>query len=192
MKLVILASLLLMVGSVAQSAPLLNIQPVSTVAVPGDILMMNVDIASATDLAAIQFDITFTAGVLSASVVTEGAFLLGGGQTFFIPGMIDNTTGLISATASALIGGGPGVSGSGTLATIVFNYIGPGPARIDLANVFLLDSTGGQISPILEGAVVNNVPEPSTFGITALGLGAGAWILRSRDARRSARGRLRL
>jgi hypothetical protein len=52
-------------------------------------------------------------GILSATAVTDGAFL----ATGFFPGFIENTAGTISFIADSLAGPVPGLSGSGTLAT---------------------------------------------------------------------------
>lgn len=179
MKLTIASLMLLLMSVAVWGAPVLSIQPVSSVAVPGDTLFIDVNVASITGLAAVQFDITFTSAVLSASMITEGPFLSGGGATFFIPGTIDNIAGVISATADALIGLGPGVSGTGTLARIQFTDIAPGPASIGFANVLLLDSTGSPIDVITQGATVNS-PEPSYAAVMMLVLTAGALVVRRR------------
>jgi general secretion pathway protein D len=140
---------------------------------PGSNFTLNVDIAGAVDLAAFQFDIGFNPAVLSATGITEGAFLPGGGSTFFLPGFIDNTTGMITFNADTLLGPGPGVNGSGVLSTIDFTAIGAGFSPIGLANLFFLDSTGAQLS--VSGSngsvnVVSPVPEPPTLFLLGAGI----------------------
>src|SRR5437870_1479224 len=99
---------------------LVSIQPSTSSVTPGDTLTLDVDVANVTDLFAFQFDLGFSPGVLSALSITEGAFLPGGGTTFFIPGTIDNVGGAITATADSLIGTISGVNGNGTLAAVQF------------------------------------------------------------------------
>src|SRR5579872_4655605 len=102
---------------------ILSIQPASTSTSPGSTFAVSVDISNVTDLYAFQFDIGFNPATLAGVSVTEGSFLPGGGSTFFIPGFIDNTGGTIAFSADTLIGPIPGVSGSGTLATIDFTAV---------------------------------------------------------------------
>ena len=98
----------------------------------------------------------------------KGAFLPTGGATFFIPGTIDNTGGAITATVDSLIGAIPGVTGTGTLATITLHALTPGTSAITLANVILLDSTLTPIPvSVANGTVAvgaTPVPALSSFG----------------------------
>jgi hypothetical protein len=146
--------------------------PVSTPSV-GSFFDVFVDISDVTDLYGFQFNVTFDPTILSAVGVTEGAFLPGGGSTFFIPGTIDNTTGAIGLTGDSLLGPSVGLSGSGTLADISFRALSGGTSPIDLSNIVLLDSAsavipfssaGGTVSPM------SPIPEPSTMLLFGLGL----------------------
>jgi len=103
----------------------LSVQPANSIVNEGQSFDVDIVISDVVDLYAYQFDLSFSfnATVLEATAVTEGAFLPGGGSTFFMPGTIDNTAGTISFTAGTLTGPTLGVSGSGVLATISFNAL---------------------------------------------------------------------
>jgi Cohesin domain/PEP-CTERM motif len=168
---------LILVGSAAIcSADNISVQPPSQTVNVGDnfSLDVNVDI---TDLYAFQFDLTFNPAVLSATSITEGSLLLTGGSTFFIPGAIDNTLGTVFFTANTLLGPGPGVTGSGTLASIYFTALGLGASPVDLSNIGLLDSAFNEIAADSTNGTVNvipgsvSVPEPASLLLLLLGSG---------------------
>jgi adhesin HecA-like repeat protein len=169
MKKLLLPSLILAVtlfsGSSVLATPIVSIVGPTTVA-QGSMFAVDVNIANVTDLNAFQFDVGFNQNNLMAMSVAEGSFLPSGGSTVFIPGTIDNTDGVIAATADALVGA-VGVSGSGTLAVFDFSAIGSGTTDLTVSNVILVDSNGNLIN------LVSNTPEPSTvilFALGALGL----------------------
>lgn len=174
---VVVTSLVLACASPAARAIMLSVEPPSTSVSAGDTFSLDVFITDVTDLYAYQFDVSFDPGVLSAQDLTEGSFLATGGATFFIPGSIDNVAGLISFTATTLLGPDPGVSGNGTLAVVEFSAIGTGTSPIDLSNVLLLDSTIIDITAdVVAGAVDvqdngGSIPEPATLWLLALGAG---------------------
>jgi len=133
----------------------------------GDTFTVDVNITGVTDLSAFQFDLTFDPTLLSATNVTEGTFLSGGGPTFFIPGTIDNVGGSIVFNADTLLSSPPGVNGSGSLAVFDFTAIANGTSTLDLANIFLLDSTLANINFTANNGSVTigtpAVPEPGTL-----------------------------
>jgi general secretion pathway protein D len=169
------AVLSLLLALTAAPAATLSIDPSSLTVGVGQSFDLNVDIANVSDLFAFQFDIAFNPAVLSATSVSEGSFLPGGGTTAFVPGTIDNTAGKIAVTADALVGMVPGVSGSGVLATLQFSAIGVGTSPISLSNIILLDSGFNSIDVTSsDGSVTANgsaVPEPSVAGASLLGVG---------------------
>jgi hypothetical protein len=182
MKLLLFSMVLLLYVGTAWSKPItvVSIEPAFSTADPGNIFALDITITSITDLVAFQFDVAYTAAALSALTIEEGSFLAGGGEIFFIPGTIDNTLGLISASAAALIGPVPGVSGTGTLARVQFKSMAKDAAVVDIPNVLLLDSAGTSIDAITRGARVN-IPEPSSGRLMALALAAGVVVVRSRS-----------
>jgi len=86
-----------------------------------------VDISNVDDLYGWEFKLYYQSSILNGSSVTEGAFLSGGGTTFFTPiSFTDNynaTHGIAWYTCT-LTGNVAGVTGSGTLASISFNVAG--------------------------------------------------------------------
>lgn len=157
------------------NAAILSITPSSTSIEEGSSFSVDISISGVSDLFAFEFDLGFDPSILSAISITEGPFLLSGGPTLWLPGAINNTSGLIEFTSNSLQGFDPGVSGSGVLAHIDFTALKTGSSNLNLFNTILLDSFLGDIS-------VNNVqnanitvteaqiPEPSTFILFVISL----------------------
>jgi general secretion pathway protein D len=181
---VVLASIFSL-SALADGVPTLSISPASSTVGAGSNVVLDVNIANVTDLFAFQFDLSFAPGTVSAASIGEGAFLAGGGTTAFIPGTIDNVGGSIAATADTLIGPGPGVNGSGTLAVLTLTGLAPGTSSIDFSSVFLLDSNFTGINSSLQSGSVTvtstAVPEPNTLVL----LIAGMILLASRFLRKT-------
>lgn len=162
----------------ADSLPILSIDPASSSVSVGSNVTLDVNISNIADLYAFQFDIDFVSSTLSAVSIVEGSFLPGGGATFFIPGTIDNVDGIVATTADTLLGPGPGVDGSGTVAILTLTGLTTGTSIIDLANVYLLDSNLNSLDASLQNASVTvsspttTVPEPDSLVLLITGLGA--------------------
>lgn len=156
--------------SVVFAVPIVHIQPSTATVLPGDIFSLDVAISDVVDLFAFQFDLGFDPTILVANSISEGPFLSTGGPTFFIPGIIDNQAGSITFNAGTLLGPIPGVTGSGTLATVSFNALALGESPITLANLILLDSSLSTIPFSTEGGLVSVVPEPATLLLLGSGL----------------------
>jgi hypothetical protein len=182
---VILALVLLIPGYA--SADSVSIQPPSKNVSVGDSFALTVDIANATDVFTFFFDVNFDPAALSAIDITEGPFLPSGGSTAFFPGSIDNVGGTIAFTFDTLLVSGPGVTGSGVLATIDFTAIGSGLSAVGLANQAFLDSNSDPINVSLSNGAVHvaAVAEPPVLLTMIAGLFFVAFLSRNR-ARRAA------
>jgi cohesin domain-containing protein len=166
-----IAAVLVLVTVTPVYAAIISIQPSSSMVSSGGTASVMIEVSGVSDLFAFQFDIGFNPAILSAISVSEGPFLPTGGNTLFIPGLIDNTAGLISGTADALIGAIPGVSGTGVLAEIQLQGIGTGTSPVTLSNVILIDSSGGDITAtVVDGSVRSVVPEPRQAAAVYLAL----------------------
>jgi hypothetical protein len=171
--------LLLVLPAFALADSTLSISSPGTVG-QGSTFTVGVTISGAVNLYDFQLDLSFNPSVLSATGVSEGVFLSSGGATFFIPGTIDNTDGLITLNADTLLTAISGVSGGGTLLDFDFTAIGSGTSGLGIQNVILQDSNGAILGDtvtngsvtVQSGTVVT--PEPSSlllFGMGALTLG---------------------
>ena len=107
----------------------------------GQIVKIDIDISGVADLYAWQFDLGFDPTRLAAVSIAEGDLLSTGGNTIFVPGLVDNVFGTISSTAGTLSTAISGVSGSGTLATAEFEVLAKGSSTVNIFNLILLDST---------------------------------------------------
>ena len=90
------------------------------------------------------------------------------GNTFFIPGTIDNVGGTATFTADTLLGPGPGAAGNGTLATFSFEAVAAESSAVGLSNIVLLDSNlNGIAFTSTEGSVTPKVCAAAAFGMRA-------------------------
>jgi hypothetical protein len=111
----------------------------------GDTFTLRINAEKVTDLSGWQFDLTFDPDVLEAVKVNEGDFLKkGGGTTFFQRGTVNNATGKISGISAALISDS-GVTGTGTLLSVIFKAKADGNSQMALHNFQLGSSTGEAI-----------------------------------------------
>ncbi|MDE0396851.1 MAG: leucine-rich repeat domain-containing protein, partial [Candidatus Poribacteria bacterium] len=107
--------------------------------------VLHLNAANMEDLAGWQTDVVFDPAILKANSITQGSFLKhNNGQTHFIRGTINNTTGrIIGITAARLTNGG--VDGDGTLLSINFTLKKAEDTRVRLRNFKAGDSEGNPI-----------------------------------------------
>jgi len=140
----------------------------------GDTFTIEISIVGAESLQAWQFDLAFDPAILQANSISEGSFMPGFGATLFVPGVIDNGSGLITLTADLFVDLDPYPSGDGVLAQVEFLALAVGTSDVVLSNV-LFDF--GSTDPALGHGLVTviaPVPEPGTLALSALGLGVVA------------------
>jgi hypothetical protein len=174
---VLLFGALFFAPSLTLADAVLSVSTPATVS-QGNSFMADVNISGVTDLYDFQFDLGFNPSVLQVTGVSEGTFLTSGGTTFFLPGVIDNTSGSITFNADTLEGAIPGVTGAGTLLVFDFTAIGPGTSTLSILNnadLILQDSTGANINATTTNGSVTvqgttTVPEPSVLMLLSAGL----------------------
>lgn len=169
------------IAPAAQAIPTLGLSATPVSVEEGDAFRLDVTVADIADLFAWQFDVEFAPSLVTAQSSAEGSFLAGGGSTFYIDGVIDNTLGAIGATSASLLSAVSGVSGDGVLASFYFAAANEGNALFTLSNVILLDSMFGDLQASLGNLSVTigprtpptDVPEPNALAMFL----AGACVL---------------
>jgi hypothetical protein len=120
------------------SLPLLYVDPADNVAEPGESFTLNITIQDVTDLYSYEFKLGFDSGILAVTSVDQGPFLTGPLGTLFYPQLKPTYV----YVAHLILGGYPGVSGSGVLCSITFDVIDAGACALDLYETIMLNSTG--------------------------------------------------
>jgi len=152
--------------ALGSSATTVFVDPPTTTTVFGQTFGIDIKISDVIDLYGWEFKLGWNPDLLDVVSVTQGNFLKQGGLTFFWP-VMNNTGGYILVDCT-LLGSVPGVSGSGTLATVKFYAENQGESLLDLYNTILLNSQEQTINPhtAYDGTVT--VEESDTVG--------GIWI----------------
>ena len=126
----------------------------------GNTFTLRINAEKVTDLSGWQFDLTFDPDVLEAVKVNEGDFLKkGGGTTFFQRGTVNNATGKISGISAALISDS-GVTGTGTLLSVIFKAKTDGNSQMALHNFQLGSSTGETIPADVNDFTITVISKP--------------------------------
>jgi hypothetical protein len=103
-----------------------------------------------------QFTLYYDSSLLNGTAITEGSFLKGVGNTYFVSSLNDDydaTHGIMTAACS-LLGNVPGTAGSGTLATIAFTSKAFGNCLLTFSKTKLGDPHSLDIAhDVLSGAV---------------------------------------
>ncbi len=126
----------------------------------GDTFTLRINAEKVTDLSGWQFDLTFDPDVLEAIKVNESDFLKkDSGTTFFQPGTVNNATGKISGISAALISES-GVTGTGTLLSVIFKAKTDGNSQMALHNFQLGSSTGEAIPADVNDLTITVISKP--------------------------------
>jgi hypothetical protein len=151
--------------SISYATPNLYIDPPLTSTSYGSVFSVNVSIANVNDLGGWEFKFFYNNSILSGATAAEGPFLQQGGSTSFFIVSFDNhynaTTGRIWLTC-VLLGHVPGVSGTGTLATITLIGVSGGNTTLHLADTVLGDS---QAQPIVHTTTDGTVQITGIFDV---------------------------
>ena len=134
----------------------------------GDTFTVHVNAEKVTDLAGWQFDLTFDPSVLEVVEVKEDGFLKRrGSTTFFQKGVVDTAAGKIAGVSSALISK-EGVTGTGSLLSVVFSAKADGNSQIALHNS-QLGSNAGEVIPAGVRGLTITVASGPTWDVNADG-----------------------
>ena len=106
----------------------------------GQTFSVNITVANVHGLYVWQAGMTFNATILEAIDFIEGSFLAENGTTLWTPGTINNAAGVINYHASVLAGNVTGVTGNGTLCTVIFKVRDYGDSNLQLTEALLLNS----------------------------------------------------
>ena len=170
-------SLLLAGASAACADTTLSVVPKTTNISVGQMFAVDINVGSVADLYDYQFSLAFDPTLLQADSVTEGALFAGTGNSFFLPGTIDNSSGAITLNYDTLFGPGPGVTGPGTIAVAEFTALANGSSSIDLSplsDLILQDSAGNTLDVTAQAANIDVgtsvTPEPASVILLLTGL----------------------
>ena len=119
------------------------VSPPSITAGVGQEFSVDINISSVSDLYGWEFYFGWNSSLLSFVSVNEGSFLNSSGNTYF--SYFLNTTGEHVVVDCTLEGEISGVSGDGTLATVMFNTTNVGECPLNLYNVDLRDDSDTEI-----------------------------------------------
>ena len=156
--------------------PVVSTVVLTTPAVVGTPLAVDVRISGVNDLFAYQFSLAFNPAVLQLTSIVEGAFLPTAGATLFDGGAVNNTLGTVMLANGALTGFVPGANSNGVLARINFNVTRAGTSNLTFSDVILLDSALATMTAQVNNNMLTAVPEPASYALFALGLaGLVAW-----------------
>ncbi|PWF45005.1 cohesin domain-containing protein [Massilia glaciei] len=163
---------LLLSCNLAQAKATLSVATPSNPVAVGDTIEVFVLVANANDLFGFQFDFVFDPTVFSAQSVTQGSFLPNHGNTFFIPGTIDNDEGVVGFNVATLLGQGKGAKGDGILLAFSFTAISAGTGTFSILAPVLLNSALNVLpfTTTTAMATVSPVPEPSAYLLLLIGL----------------------
>jgi hypothetical protein len=167
---------LLLISPAAQAAGTVAVsvtapsQPVA----PGSQFSVTVTIQPNNAIAGAQFDLSFNPAVARVTSVSEGTlFRQNGAATYFSPGTINNSTGLLSGVSGVIITPGQTVSASGVLANIVFTATSTrGTSALNLSNVVVGDASALSLPTSLTNASVTTDRSPV---LNSIGAKAVAW-----------------
>jgi hypothetical protein len=130
-----------------------------------------------------QFNLSFNPSLVNVNSITEGnLFKQNGANTYFMPGTINNDTGLVTGVACVALGNDQSVSNSGIFAVITMTAgTNTGTATLNLSNVIVGDINGQSLGVTVvnnqviigNGSTTTTTPTITTSQ-TAGGSGAGS------------------
>jgi len=105
---------------------------------PSHNFSVSIKVINATDLFSFEFRLNYSATILEGLEIQEGNFLSNAGNTSILQNQTDNVLGSLLFSVGLVTP--PGVTGDGTLATIVFHVIANGTTQLTLNGIVLKNS----------------------------------------------------
>jgi len=175
---------LLLVGATCAFGDTLYVSPASLNGTVGHTFSVDIYVDDIPHLYAYQFALSFNPTVLAADSITEGALFANTNNSFFLPGIVNNTAGTIGVTADTLLSGS-GVNGPGIVAIANFTALRGGTSPLTLSNAMLLNPSLNPIA-FAAGSGTANVAaaEPATICLLATALALtifGKWRRRPKQ-----------
>jgi len=150
------AGLSLTLGGLKASAqnPTVRLDPQNSTVSVGDTFTVTAMVDDALALGSFQFDLVYDPSVIWVEDITLGDFLGSTGRSVISLGLrVDNEVG--KATFGAFsFGDQPGPDGSGALALVRLQAVGPGSSPLDLQDVQLTDTKANPQTPTVEDGTV--------------------------------------
>jgi hypothetical protein len=153
-KNILIGTVLVLMMAASAGATEVRVDPASQTVTAGDPFHVDVVVEDVANMKGNAAILNFNPGAMQVTGITEGAFLKTGGSTLPIVAW-DNTAG--TATFAYTLMSGTQVSGSGTLATILFSTYPGAPAGVydlSLTGVELRNASNALISRyVVDGTV---------------------------------------
>lgn len=121
--------------TIASASATLAVDPKVGGKAPGELYSVDIVILDVSKLVLWEFNLTFNTAVLEVESVTEGPFLEQAGSTMMPKPVLNNTAGFALATCSLFSMSGPGASGDGVLATVVFRVKAEGTSPLHFSEL---------------------------------------------------------
>ncbi|MEA1944995.1 MAG: cohesin domain-containing protein, partial [Euryarchaeota archaeon] len=161
----------------AIDAATVKVDPASQTVAAGDVFYVNVTVKDVVGMKGDAAILNFDPGVMQVTGIVEGDFLKAGGSTLPVSTW-DNTAGT-ATFGYTLWGTFSTVSGSGTLATIMFDTYPDAPAGtydLSLTDVELRDASNDEISIDISNGMVTILSPTRTRTSTSGSSGSGIVI----------------
>lgn len=138
-----------------------------TVSTPGETIgqgeqfQVDIYVVPDSDIAGMQFELSFDPSLVTVDNIVEGDLLgQNGASTYFSSGIIDNSSGIITAVYGAITSPGQTVSTAGVFATVTFTAsLSGGACPMLLSDVIVGDPNGNSVPVnIVQGSVEINWP----------------------------------
>jgi trimeric autotransporter adhesin len=117
---------------------------------------VNIQVQPNSPIIGAQFNLSFNPSLVNVNNIAEGnLFKQNGANTYFIPGTINNNTGVITGVACVAIGNGQSVSNPGIFAVITMTArTNTGTSTLNLSNVIIGDINGQSLGVTLVNSQV--------------------------------------